>query len=469
MTSNQFCVHAHFYQPPREDPLTGAIPKESGAAPYSNWNERIHAECYKPNADLGNFAQISFNIGPTLYGWMSAHDEATYRKIIAQDAANISRNGVGNAIAQAYNHTILPLALPHDKITQVTWGIADFRFRYGRDPQGMWLPETAVDMETLSILADHGIRFTILAPWQADVENVDVTEPYTVRLPHGRSINVFLYHAELSAGISFNPSLTVNADQFVGSDLVSRFSAAKTQAGEPQLIVIASDGELYGHHQPHRDLFLAHLVDGAGRRGGLTSTYPALWLKEHTVRRSIGIRENTSWSCHHGVSRWQGTCSCTPGDGTWKARLREALERLAREIDNLYLQTLKGYIRDPWGLRDRYIHVMLGEMSMGELVAESAGLRLPEGKVTQIHLLLEAQRERQRMFTSCGWFFPDFDRIEPKNNLAYAAQAVRLSRKATGIDLQPFAEHHLSKVHLSVAGLRADQVFNSHLERAALG
>ena len=465
MISHSFCVHAHFYQPPREDPLTGAIPKESGATPFANWNERIHAECYRPNAELGNFSHISFNIGPTLFRWMNDHDADTCRKIIAQDGSNVERFGAGNAMAQAYNHTILPLASRRDKVTQVAWGIADFRHRYGRMPQGMWLPETATNLETLSILADQGIEYTILAPWQADQENLDVTEPYRVHLPEGRSIIVFFYHAGLSAGISFNPGLTVNADRFVAGELLSHYSAEKTQAGEPQLVLLASDGELYGHHQLHRDLFLAHLVNGAGRKRGLVPTYPVMWLKQHPPRRSVGIRENTSWSCHHGVGRWMGTCACTPGDGSWKAGLHHAFDHLSEEIDNLYLQTLAGYIRDPWGLRDRYIHVMLGEIPVGELIAESAGKRLLEAKTAQIFVLLEAQRERQRMYTSCGWFFDDFDRIEPKNNLAYAAQAVRLTRLATGIDLEPTALHDLAKVHIPCAGPCADQIFRDHLHR----
>ncbi len=398
---------------------------------------------------------------------MSAHDTDTCHKIVAQDASNVERYGVGNAMAQAYNHTILPLASRRDKVTQVAWGIADFRHRYGRTPQGMWLPETAVNLETLSVLAEHGIEFTILAPWQADRENLDVTEPYRVPLPDGRSITVFFYHAGLSAGISFDSGLTVNADRFVAGNLLSHYSAEKTQAGEPQLLMLASDGELYGHHQPHRDLFLAHLVNGAGQKRGLSATYPALWLKERPARRSVGIRENTSWSCHHGVSRWMGDCGCTPGDGSWKAVLRNAFDHLSKEIDNVYLQCLKGYIRDPWGLRDRYIHVMLGEMTIDELLAESADKRLPEDMIAQIPILLEAQRERQRMYTSCGWFFDSFDRIEPKNNMAYAAQAVRLTRQATGIDLGPTTVHDLSKVPTPCPGPCADQVFRYHLHRAA--
>jgi alpha-amylase/alpha-mannosidase (GH57 family) len=468
MPLRSFCIHAHFYQPPREDPLTGIIPIEAGASPFPNWNERIHAECYRPNAERGNFTNISFNIGPTLCNWMVGHDSKTWSQIVAQDRLNLERYGVGNAMAQAYNHTILPLASYQDKVTQVAWGIADFEHRFGRKPQGMWLPETAVDYDTLSILAARGVEFTILAPWQADQEDLDVTRPYRVPLPDGKSIVVFFYQRDLSGGISFNPPMTINADNFARYDLLSRYPASTLRVDEPQLILIATDGELYGHHQPHRDQFLAHLLNGSIRAVDIQPTFPALWLKQFPVRHSVGIREATSWSCHHGVSRWLGTCDCTPGDGSWKAQLRLAFARLSQAVDDLFVQTVRSDIADPWDLRDRYIQVMLGAMTAEELINEMAGRRLSQERLVQLHLLLEAQRERQRMYTSCGWFFDDFNRIEPKNNLAYAAQAVRLTRLATGLDLEPYVLKDLSKVISPHAWLRADQMFSYFLKRAVL-
>ena len=212
-------IHGHFYQPPREDPLTGAIPNEFGAAPFGNWNERIHAECYRPNAELGNFERISFNVGPTLSSWMAGYDRSTYGAIVEQDRATVREFGVGNAIAQAYNHTILPLQSREDKVTQVAWGIADFEHHFGRKPQGLWLAETAVNTETLVVLADAGIEFTILAPWQADAPDVDTTEPYRVSLPGGRSITAFFYDRDLSGRVSFDPVMTSNADAFALHDL----------------------------------------------------------------------------------------------------------------------------------------------------------------------------------------------------------------------------------------------------------
>lgn len=456
-------VHGHFYQPPREDPLTGSIPIERGASPYANWNERILAECYRPNAELGNFQKISFNIGPTLAAWIKSFEPQVARMIAAQDAANVQRHGVGNAMAQAYNHTILPLASRHDQATQVAWGIADFAHRFGRKPQGMWLPETAVDMDTLETLAAQGIEFTILAPWQAAQDNPDVTEPYRVRLSGGRSIQVFFYQRELSGRISFDPGATVNADDFAANLLQPHYNSEKVLRGEPQIVLLASDGELYGHHQHLRDYFLARLMDGASSGIGIEPTFPALWLKENPPRQWMEIREQTSWSCHHGVTRWMGSCGCTPGDASWKAQMRYSFERIAGEVDRIYLNAVKPMISDPWALRDRYIHVILGRIGAGELIEEMAGGALQTPQVERIRLLLEAQRERQRMFTSCGWFFEDFDRIEPRNNVAYAAQAVNLVRQATGIDLETYALADLDRVISQRSGLRASQVFSAHL------
>jgi hypothetical protein len=466
MMTRALCIHGHFYQPPREDPLTGAVPEEIGAAPYRNWNERIHAECYRANAELGNFERISFNVGPTLFDWMAQHDPDTSRKIVEQDRANVRQFGVGNAIAQAYNHAIMPLATSADKRTQVAWGIADFTHRFGRKPQGMWLPETAVDIETLTIMAEQGITFTLLAPWQADAESIDPTEPYLVRLPGGRSIAVFFYHQGLSGRVSFDPALTSNADAFAFHDLPWQYHTEKLRRDEPHLLLVATDGELYGHHQPFRDLFLAHLLKSAGPQSGIAPTFPALWLRQHPPQRTVGIRERTSWSCHHGVTRWAADCDCTPTGSSWKAELRGALDTLAAAIDRLYVEALHPLGIDPWMLRDRYINVLLGDMTAEELIGEATGKRLGIEQTRDIHTLLEAQRERQRMFTSCGWFFDDFDRIEPKNNLAYAAQVTRLAHQATGVDLASATIERLQRVVSHRSGLRGDQVFARQMQRA---
>jgi alpha-amylase/alpha-mannosidase (GH57 family) len=466
MVTHYFSVHAHFYQPPREDPLTGIIPREVGASPFPNWNEKIHAECYRPNAELRNFEQISFNLGPTLGAWMESHDPTTSRRIVEQDQVNYRRYGVGNAMAQAYNHTILPLATYLDKVTQVRWGIADFEYRFGRKPLGMWLPETAADTETLEVLAQNGIRHTILAPWQADHKDVDVTEPYWVNLRDDRQIAVFFYQSELSSRVSFDAGATMNADTFAQHLLLSQFKYAKTERGEPQIILMASDGELYGHHQFLRDRFLARLVDGATSQLGVQPTYPGLWLNDHPPRQSISIREKTSWSCHHGVLRWMGNCGCVSESSEWKTQMRRALDRLAEELDGLYLEVASPIISDPWELRNRYIHVLLGQTTTEDLIKDMAGKALTSQQIHRIHLMLEAQRERQRMFTSCGWFFEDFDRIEPRNNVAYAAQATLLAKQATEVDLEALILPDLARVRSERSNLSADRVFERHLHRA---
>jgi alpha-amylase/alpha-mannosidase (GH57 family) len=465
MAEQAFCIHGHFYQPPREDPLTGEIPVEQGAAPYRNWNERIHAQCYYPNALLGNFERISFNIGPTILEWMFDFDPETENRIIEQARKNYEANGVSNAIAQAYNHTILPLSSRRDKVTQVRWGIADFELRFGYKPQGMWLPETAADDETLEVLAEYGIQFTILAPWQGDTQQLDASHPYRVPLSSGKEIAVFFYDQDMSTRVSFDPASTINADKFLNEFLIPKYRLNGTGSEEPQLLLIASDGELYGHHQKFRDKFLAYMLDGALKGRTIECTYPALWLQKHPPKESIRIRQNTSWSCLHGVKRWSGNCECTP-HSEWKAAFRKALDRLGDALDAEYLSVLQPLLADPWELRHQYIRVIHGEVNLQNLVETLKQSAVSSEDLEKINLLLRAQYERQRMFTSCGWFFDDFDRIEPRNNVAYAAQAVWLTRLATGKDLSSLAQVELAKVRSWRSGLKGDSVFRKYMHRA---
>ncbi|MHC1784247.1 MAG: DUF3536 domain-containing protein [Anaerolineaceae bacterium] len=465
MTQKGFCIHGHFYQPPREDPLTGIIPKEEGAFPYDNWNDLVLDQCYRPNAELGNFEHISFNVGPTLFTWLEEKDPVTYRKILEQERKNVEQNGVGNALAQPYNHTILPLASRTDKITQVLWGIGDYEYRFGHKPAGMWLPETAANTETLEVLAECGIKFTILAPWQAADPQTDISKPYQVVLSGGRKVVVFFYNQNISTRISFDPAATVNADLFYKNILAPEMVNGSNGSTESRLVLAASDGELYGHHQPFRDKFLARLVSDALADRGAINTYPALWLKRNEKNDVTTIRQNTSWSCHHGVLRWSGDCACTSHSG-WKEPLRTALNLVAELIDKQYLSVLDTMLDDPWELRHKYIQVLLGRISSAQLIRRNLEKGLPEEKVRQIGQLLRAQYERQRMFTSCGWFFDDFDRIEPRNNVAYAAQAVWLSQNATGANLVPSIRSLLKKVVSWRTGLNAERVFMQHLEKA---
>jgi hypothetical protein len=467
MAERFLCIHGHFYQPPREDPFTGVIPQEPGAFPYPNWNERIHAECYRPNVELGNFKRISFNLGPTLFDWLLRDHPETAQMIAQQDQENVRKFGVGNAMAQAYNHTILPLATWADKVTQIYWGIAHFNHYMGRKPQGMWLPETAVDMETLEVLVELGIEFTILAPSQADEDDLDVSEPYDVMLPEDRRITAFFFQRELSTGVSFNPNLTQNADTYIKEQVSVKFQqpGMSKQSG-PRMLMIASDGELYGHHQRFRDHFLARLLNGASEQAGISVIYPALWLDKYSPRSTVKIKENTSWSCHHHIMRWMGDCECTPDDGRWKVYFRQAMNHLASEIDMLFSDELWSLGLNPWKVRNGYIYVILEKMTVSTLLEEMGNRTLTADEIHRVALLLRSQYERQRMFTSCGWFFDDFGRIEPRNNLAYAVRAVWLARSATGIDLSHKFKADLQHVVSHKTGLRADIVFDYYWQIA---
>ncbi|MEN4013447.1 MAG: DUF3536 domain-containing protein [Chloroflexota bacterium] len=465
MSEQAVSIHGHYYQPAREDPLTGEVPKEEGAQPYRNWNERIHEQCYRPNAELGNFEKISFDLGPTLINWMISHDPATFARIVEQEQRNYDRYGVGNGMAQPYHHTILPLATRHDKLTQIRWGLADFEHRFCHRPTGMWLPETAVDYETLQILAEEGIEFTILAPWQADAADINIAEPYLVELENGERMSVFFYDAELSMRVSFDPGSTANGDRFVSDYVIPRFPTNGHGEDHPRLLIIASDGELYGHHQPFRDKFLFYLTRReTSHPPMLKFTYPGLWLRQHAPVKKIQIRSNTSWSCHHGVSRWKEACPCA-SNGDWKAQLRKAMNQIAAAVDEQFVRAVSPYLRDPWDLLYRYIEVLHGNLLIYEYIEKVFARQVNAEEKRKIDLLLRSQLCKQRMFTSCGWFFEDFDRLEPRLVVVSAAQAIWWMRLATHIDLIPQAQEWLGKVRSWRSSLRADMVFNGYIER----
>lgn len=422
-----FCIHGHFYQPPREDIFTGKIPEEPGAAPYKNWNERVLETCYRPNADLRNFSKMSFNLGPTLTEWLAQTAPEVLARIVAEDKVNQAIYGAGNAIAQPYNHRILPLANSGDKHTQIKWGVTAFESTYDRRPEGMWLPETAVDIETLIMLADEEIKFTILAPWQVEV--LEGHSPFTVELPGEKSIVVFVYHGGLSSTMSFDSFATSNADAFAEFYIkpdIDRYSP-------DQLILVATDGELYGHHQQFRDQFIAHLMNGAVKGIGLQQTWPALWLKHHEVKGKARIVENTSWSCHHGVERWRSDCGCTPSS-TWKTPLKKGFDLLNEEIFTDYCALLRAEGIEPVQARNAYIQVALGLTGIDEWLESSSNHELSPASRIQIQAAIETQFTCQKMFTSCGWFFDDLSRIEPQNNIRFAARSAALMREVTGKD-----------------------------------
>jgi len=432
------CLHGHFYQPPRENPFTDQIPLEAAATPFANFNEKITAECYAPNAEAGNFDELSFDLGPTLAGWLEkAHPEVLHR-ILEADARHLARYGFGNAMAQAYNHTILPLATTRDKHTQIAWGLSDFQHRYGRQATGMWLAETAIDLECLDIMAQHGITYTVLAPWQVETP-IDSTEPYRIPLFNGRSMTVFFYNAPLSGGVSFDWQLTSNADLFASTFLPEQLQQTKYLEGRPQLISIATDGELYGHHRPWRDKFLSHLIRVGAPASGFEICTFERYMNMYPATREAKLRVPSAWSCSHDIARWSEGCACTEGDSSWKAPLRLALTNLAEQSDQLFEQRASETLNDPWAARNAYLAVREGWESQKRFWERfGREKRPPTSKVLARRTLqlLEAQYYQQYSFTSCGFFFEDLDRIEPRNNIGFARRSISLIWQALGIDLQ---------------------------------
>ena len=455
------CIHGHFYQPPRENPYLEAIELQDSAYPYHDWNERITAECYAPNAAsrildadnhivkvLNNYSLISFNFGPTLLAWMKDRAPQVYASILEADKESANRfSGHGSAIAQGYNHMILPLANRRDKVTQVKWGIRDFESRFGRPPEGMWLPETAVDTETLEILAENGIRFTILAPRQAkrvrtrqstrfhDVSGggIDPAHAYIVRLPSKKRMNVFFYDGPISQAVAFEGLLS-DGKRFADR-LMSGFS--DTREG-PQLVHIATDGESYGHHHHFGEMALSYALEEIQKNDLAKLTNYAEFLEKHPAEDFVEIVENSSWSCVHGVERWRSDCGCNSGghawNQQWRAPLRAALEWLRDRLAPIFESRLKLYFKDPWASRDDYIRVILdrSEESRAAFFAEHSVRPLDAEEQVTVLKLLEMQRHALLMFTSCGWFFDELSGIETVQVIHYAGRALRLAEECCG-------------------------------------
>jgi alpha-amylase/alpha-mannosidase (GH57 family) len=442
-------IHGHFYQPPREDPFTGQTPIEPQAAPYHDFNEKITAECYRPLAERGHFDDLSFNLGPTLAGWLSRNAPDVYQRIIGADRARHARTGAGNAIAQPAHHTILPLSRRRDKLTQVRWGIASFRHRFGRQPRGMWLPEMAVDLPTLEVLSEEGLSFTILSDHQVHGDLRAGSGPYRVRLPNGGYFAVFIRHTYFSDQAAFNlPHLGDGAAW-----------AESALSGQPDhLALIATDGETFGHHHPQGVAFLDRVLKAGS--SGYTVSALTDYLRRHPPTVEVTIHSDTAWSCSHGLARWDGGCGCTAGEATWKPALRSALDLLADELDAIYLHETRRIVEQPWRLVDESIDVTLGISDMRTLIEAHARRVLQTGYTQRIGHLVKAQLHRQRMFTSCGWFYDDFDRFEPRYVIANAARAIQLCRQATGIDLGGDFRATLASARSAVTGVTGADLYD---------
>ena len=455
-------IHGHFYQPPRENPWTGNIDPEPDAAPFHDLNERIHAECYAANTAvriqtengseqiINNYRNISFDFGPTLLAWLERQHPATYASIISADADSLARfNEHGNAIAQAYNHAILPLCNERDRLTQIRWGMADFRYRFHREPESMWLPETACNDAVLDALIDHGLRFVILAPqqaarirdrrqasarWQGIAKNsIDTSIPYLRyhRNDAGKSLAIFFYDSDIAQAIAFEGSLASSPA------LAERIAA---RPGSSAMVNVATDGESYGHHHKFGDVALAHLLETAAPARGFDVTNYGEYLDQHLPSVEVEIDngpagEGSSWSCIHGVSRWTSDCGCHTGgeenwNQDWRGPLRAALNLLRDEAAAAFEATRGELFIDPWAARDESIKLILDPLKSREMfLQQHAPRQLNHEQEAKALAFLEMQRYALLMFTSCGWFFNDIGGIEPIQILKYACRVIELMRE----------------------------------------
>jgi alpha-amylase/alpha-mannosidase (GH57 family) len=465
------CIHGHFYQPPRENAWLEYIEMQDSAYPYHDWNERIAAECYAPNTAsrildnegyitqiVNNYTKISFDFGPTLLAWLEDKAPDAYQAILEADReAQQTFSGHGSALAQAYNHMIMPLANRRDRYTQVMWGIRDFEHRFGRKPEGIWLPETAVDLETLDILAELGIKFTILAPHQArqvrqigtetwdNVNNatIDTTMAYEIKLPSGRKLALFFYNGSIAHNVAFEDLLS-SGDNFAHR-LAEAFSGKRNM---PQLVHIATDGETYGHHHRFGDMALAFALYHIETDSLAQITNYGEYLEKHPPTREVEIIENTSWSCPHGVERWRNDCGCSTGrnpkwNQAWRAPLREALDWLRDTLSPKYEQKTREFLKDPWAARDDYIEVVLDRFAenVQRFLDRHRTHELNESETVTVLKLLELQRHAMLMYTSCGWFFDELSGIEAVQVIQYAGRVIQLAEELFGNDIgQNFLE-----------------------------
>jgi alpha-amylase/alpha-mannosidase (GH57 family) len=467
------CIHGHFYQPPRENAWLGDVELQDGAYPYHDWNERITAECYAPNTAsrivdanikildiINNYSLISFNVGPTLLSWLARHKPDVYGAIIEADRLSRGNfSGHGSALAQVYNHMIMPLANRRDKETQVIWGIRDFIRRFAREPEGMWLPETAVDTETLEVLAEHNIKFTILAPsqakrtkplekggrWHETKGSLDPTKPYFCSLPSGRTITLFFYDGPISRDIAFGGLL--NDGGAFAQRLLGAFSDT---SGDPQLVHVATDGETYGHHHKYGEMALSYCLHYIRSTNAARLTNYSEFLASHPPQDQAEIVENSSWSCSHGVERWRDDCGDTtrskPGwRQAWRKPLRQAFDRLRDQLSPLFEQEASQYVKDPWSARNEYIDVIHDNSfeNVKSFLARHARRELSHEENVKILKLLDLQRNCLLMYTSCGWFFSEISDIETTQVLQYGSKAIQTAEELWGT---PWEEEFRNKL-----------------------
>ncbi len=458
------CIHAHFYQPPRENPWLEAVERQDSAYPFHDWNERVTSECYAPNSAarildgvgrirhiINNYSRISFNFGPTLLSWMKDNAPQTYDGILESERESAERfGGHGSAMAQVYNHIIMPLANDRDKQTQVRWGSRDFESRFGRKPEGMWLSETAVDIASLETLAREGIKFTVLAQHQAarvrrlggrswkDVSGarIDPSRAYLAKLPSGNKIVLFFYDGPISQAVAFEKLL--DSGSVFANRLKNGFSDKRTW---PQLMHIATDGETYGHHHKYGDMALAFALDQIGSDPEIQLTNYGQFLEKHPPELEVQIIEDTSWSCYHGVERWVSNCGCNTGragwNQEWRGPLRAALDSLRDAAARVFEEKGSALLKDPWAARDAYIDVVLDRSPESLwLFFETHSRRPLEHAETVTALrLLEMQRHALLMYTSCGWFFDELSGLETVQVIQYAGRVVQLAHEM-GVDLE---------------------------------
>ena len=477
MSNKYICLHGHFYQPPRENPWLNIVEIQDSAYPYHDWNHRINAECYARNGAsrimdednkigeiINNYARISFNMGPTLLAWLQNEANDTYQDILEADKESQERfSGHGSALAQAYNHMIMPLANAEDKETQVIWGIEDFKSRFGRLPEGMWCGETGMNTATLEVMAKHGIKFTILSPYQAlrtrkigQKEWIDATDAkvdpkksYLCNLPSGNSISIFFYDGPASQGVAFE-GLLDNGEKFA-----NRLTELFTDEDEVQLANIATDGESYGHHHRYGEMALSYCLESLENRDDINLTIYGEFLEKYPPEYEVQIIEDSSWSCAHGVERWKSNCGCNTGGNhgwhqEWRGPLRDAFDWVRDKLIVLYENEIKEYTNDPWELRNAYIEVILDRSKdniqkflKNNIIAQKD---LYEDDKIKILRLLEMQYHCMLMYTSCGWFFDEVSGIESMQDIFYASRALQLAEKVSGEDLEEEFIKKLEKV-----------------------